>query len=302
MHHTGPVRRVWSGLLLVGVVGGACTPVTDPADGRSEPGVEAPILVEETARSIGTTTGGAPTDTVRDPDPEPVWSVGAEPLPLRPDGFGEVLPTPEVLVDRDLPTASALPPPRSDEYASSIAPVDDEVRARMGETWQEGCPVGLDELRYVTMSFWGIDGAHHTGEMVLHQDVAADVVWVFAQLHAERFPIEEMRLITTADLHAPATGDGNNSASFVCRPIRGGSSWSEHAYGRAVDVNPFHNPYERGDVVLPELASAYLDREHHRRGMVHRGDVVVESFAAIGWSWGGDWSSPDYMHFSLTGR
>jgi hypothetical protein len=37
--------------------------------------------------------------------------------------------------------------------------------------------------------------------------------------------------------------------------------------------------------------------------MIHPGDVVVRSFAAIGWGWGGNWQTiKDYMHFSLTGR
>jgi hypothetical protein len=105
-----------------------------------------------------------------------------------------------------------------------------------------------------------------------------------------------------ADLTAPPTGDGNNTAAFVCRAMRKGASWSEHAYGRAIDVNPFQNPYRRDDLVLPELASAYLDRGNVRPGMVLDVGVVVEAFEEIGWSWGGEWSSPDLMHFSEAGR
>ncbi|WP_229022942.1 M15 family metallopeptidase [Actinomarinicola tropica] len=67
-------------------------------------------------------------------------------------------------------------------------------------------------------------------------------------------------------------------------------------------MNPFQNPYVRGDVVLPERASAYLDRDWHRPGMIQPGDVVTRSFAAIGWTWAGEWSSPDLMHFTATGR
>ena len=94
----------------------------------------------------------------------------------------------------------------------------------MGETWQEGCPVPIEDLRYVTVSHWGFDGELHTGELVLHRDVAEDVVGVFARLHEIRFPIEEMRLITDADLDAPPTGDGNGTGSFICRVVRGGTS------------------------------------------------------------------------------
>lgn len=112
-----------------------------------------------------------------------------------------------------------------------------------------------------------------------------------------------MRLPTRRDLAAHPTGDGNNTASFVCRPSVGSSSWSAHAYGLAVDVNPFMNPYERGDVVLPELASSYLRRDWRRPGMIGPDSLVVREFARIGWSWGGAWRTlKDYQHFSATGR
>ncbi|HEX8133023.1 MAG TPA: M15 family metallopeptidase, partial [Actinomycetes bacterium] len=121
-------------------------------------------------------------------------------------------------------------------------------------------------------------------------------------LYQAGFPIEQMRLVTTADLSAHPTGDGNNTAAFVCRAARQQRRWSAHAYGLAVDVDPFQNPYRRGDLVLPELASAYLDRGRVRPGMIRPGDVVTRAFAAIGWTWGGNWRSPtDLMHFSATG-
>jgi hypothetical protein len=133
--------------------------------------------------------------------------------------------------------------------------------------------------------------------------VAGGVVSVFRTLYAARFPIEEMRLPTTADLDARPTGDGNNTAAMVCRAARGSTAWSAHAYGLAIDLDPFDNPYHRGDVVLPELASAYLDRRWVRPGMVEPGSVAVRAFARIGWSWGGAWRSlKDYEHFTATGR
>ncbi len=89
----------------------------------------------------------------------------------------------------------------------------------------------------------------------------------------------------------------------MCRATRGGSRWSEHAHGLAVDINPFQNPYRRGDGVIPGLASTYLDRSDLRPGMIVAGDGVVEAFAGIGWGWGGNWREPvDHMHFSATGR
>ena len=234
--------------------------------------------------------------------PPGAWRVGARSLPLRPDGFGQVLPTPAALRTRRLPTVDRLPPPPGGRFRSAIRPIGPAVRARMGATWKPGCPVGLADLRDVTVSFRGFDGRPHTGELVVHRRVAAEVVSVFARLYRARFPIEEMRLVTTADLEAHPTGDGNNTAAFVCRAARKQARWSAHAYGLAVDVDPFQNPYRRGDLVLPELASSYLDRARARPGMIRQGDVVTAAFAAIGWTWGGTWRSPkDLMHFSATG-
>ena len=247
-----------------------------------------------------TTEAPATTDTAPDAVPAaPSW-LGTRPLPLRPDGYGEIQPTPPELRDRQLATVDVLPPPVDDTFASAIVAVPESVAER--STWHPDCPVGLDDLRYVTVAFWGFDGRPHTGELLVNADAAQDLVQVFRRLHDARFPIEEMRITRVDELDAHPTGDGNNTGSFVCRPSRGTTSWSDHAYGRAVDINPFHNPYVKGDVVLPELASAYSDRLVERPGMILGGDVVTTSFADIGWGWGGNWrSSTDTMHFSASG-
>ena len=223
------------------------------------------------------------------------------PLPRRPDGFGSVLPTPPELVDRRRPTVDLLPPPTSARYAGTVAPLTPDELAT--STWRPGCPVAPERLRLLRMSFWGFDGRPHTGRMVVRDDVADDVVGVFGMLYAARFPIEEMRPITPADLTAVASGRGNNTASFACRRATGQSRFSAHASGLAVDVNPFQNPLRRRDgLVVPELASAYADRDRRRPGMIVDGDVVVDAFDGIDWTWGARFSAPlDTMHFSATG-
>ncbi len=239
----------------------------------------------------------------RSPGQSPTWQLGASPLPLRPDGFGEVRRTPAALRDRRLPTRDLLPPPRDGRFHATITAVTPQVRRRMGETWSPRCPVPLDGLRYLRLGFRGFDGRAHTGELVVNAAVAQGLVGVFRRLFAAAYPIEEMRLPTTADLDAPPTGDGNDTAAYVCRTVRGSTALSAHAYGLAIDVNPFQNPYSKGDLVLPELAGAYLDRSWRRPGMILPGGVVTRAFARIGWAWGGDFRSvSDLMHFSANGR
>lgn len=266
-------------------------------------------VTSTTSTTVATTTTTAPTTTTTiiptttttvDPYARPDW-LGSRPLPLRPDGHGEVLPTPPELVDRQLETIDLFPPPETDQYQYTIEPIPENVLAR--SSWVEGCPVTVEELRYLTMTHHGFDGEAHTGEMIVNAAVAEDVVEVFRRLYEAGFPIEQMRVTRLDEVDDHPTGDFNETGSFVCRPAVGSENWSYHAYGLAIDVNPFHNPYVRHDLVIPELASAYVDRDNERVGMIHEGDVVTEAFADIGWQWGGNWNSlKDWMHFSTTGR
>jgi len=286
-------------LLLALMIAGCSEPATGEPARTTDPAPTTTASVLATTTTMPTTTTTAPTTITTNPFARPDW-LGTRPLPLRPDGHGEVMPTPEELQDRRLETVDLLDPPSARDYQSSIEEIPPEVLAR--SSWAQECPVAVDELRYLTVSHFGFDGETHTGEIIVNTGVAEDVVEVFRQLYEARFPIEQMRVTRLEEVDDHPTGDFNETGSFVCRPAVGSTNWSYHAYGLAIDVNPFHNPYVKGDLVIPELASAYVDRDDVRTGMIFRGDVVTEAFADIGWEWGGDWSSlKDWMHFSATG-
>jgi hypothetical protein len=223
-------------------------------------------------------------------------------LPETADGYGEVRPTPRVMRVRRWNTRdSASMLPGAGFQAILADPAPKMVVAR--STWQPGCPVDKDDLAWIRMTYWGFDNARHSGEMLVNGSVADDLVDVFRKLYGAKFPIESMGIAELQNLDAPPTGDGNVTGSFACRPIRGGTGYSQHAYGLAVDLNPFQNPYHRGDVVLPELASAYLERRWIRPGVITPHGPARRAFASVGWRWGGDWSSlKDYQHFSVNGR
>jgi D-alanyl-D-alanine carboxypeptidase len=303
-----------AGVLLVGCGAGgergdSADGAVQPAGAADDPGTT--VSDDASGQSGSTATPSTPPSTPP-PSTTPTAPSPTEPAPpalTRPDWLGtRVLdpsapppPTPAELDPRRLPTVDVLPPPADGGFHATVAAVPRDVAAR--STWQPACPVALDHLRYVTVSFRGFDGRVHTGELLVHRDAADPLVGVFRRLFELRFPIEDMRVTSRAELDAPNTGDGNATAAFVCRPTRGGSRWSEHAYGLAVDINPFQNPYTRRGSVIPGLASSYLDRANVRPGMIVPGGGVVEAFAAIGWGWGGTWTSPlDLMHFSAAGR
>ena len=281
----------------------ACSVTADPVDTTAadeEAGSPSNVAATTTSTLATTTTSATATTTTVSPYARPDW-LGTRLLPLREDEHGEVQPTPAEFAPRALETLDLLSPPAGDEFESTMGPIPNDVLER--STWTEECPVTVDELSYITVSHWGFDQEFHTGEMIVNASSAQEVVEIFRQLHEERFPIEQMRVIRQEDVDAHPTGDWNDTTSFVCRPAVGSGSWSRHAYGLAIDINPFHNPYLKGDLVLPELATYYTDRSLDESGMIHEHDDVVDDFAAMGWPWGGHWNSlKDWMHFSDNGR
>jgi hypothetical protein len=183
-----------------------------------------------------------------------------------------------------------------------VREIDPGLAARMASSWRAGCPVPLADLRYLTLTYRGFDGADHQGELVVAATVADDVVAVFRQLYADRYPIGSMRLVDDFGGDDNASMSANNTSAFNCRPVTGGGGFSEHSYGTAIDVNPVQNPYVSGSTVLPAEGRAYVDRPNSL-GVIHDGDEVMRSFAGHGFSWGGDWRGPiDYQHFSMSGR
>jgi hypothetical protein len=172
-----------------------------------------------------------------------------------------------------------------------------------GVSWRSGCPVPLRDLRILTLSHWGFDGRARAGRLIVHRDVAAELVAVFHELYAGRFPIRRMVPIDAYGASDFRSIEADNTSAFNCRYVDGTTRWSEHAYGRAIDVNPIENPYVSGGRTSHRASRSYIDRVPRRRGMAYEGGSIVRAFDRIGWGWGGRWTSvKDYQHFSASGR
>jgi len=199
--------------------------------------------------------------------------------------------------------------------ASTIRPLTKVERAAVVQAheWHSGCPVPLSGLRVLTVRYHGFDGRSHWGKLLVNARVAPDLQKVFAQLYAMRFPIHHMQFGDTYGARTNVPKDGDFTASFECRqasasPCTGvktnktTGSWSEHAYGEAIDLNPVENPYVGCGMTRDPSARKYMNRSRLRPGMVT--PAVVAAFRSIGWGWGGAWSgsTKDYMHFSATGH
>jgi hypothetical protein len=195
--------------------------------------------------------------------------------------------------------------PFSPAFSFSSERISPEVRGRIvGVSWHKGCPVPLADLRYLRVRYWTFKGGRQTGELIVHRDAVEAIRQAFSRLFDAEFPIRRMRLVDDFKGDDFASIEADNTSAFNCRQRTGGGGWSEHAMGRAIDVNPIENPYVYPDGTTSHRASRkYLDRSRVRPGMATKNGVLVRAFRKAGWGWGGSWTAPrDYQHFSAKGR
>lgn len=213
----------------------------------------------------------------------------------------ETVQEPSEWTATDNPVEPTLP---KIQFKAEISKVSAEQKTKMISTgsWRTGCPVAISDLRVLTLTHWGFDGSTHQGELMVHADVAEDVKLVFKKLFDTKYLVHRMELVEAYGASDLKSMQADNTSGFNCRIVPGSSTWSQHAYGRAIDLNPFENPEVRNGNIDPPQAARYADRTLSDRGMIRPNDAAVKAFESIGWSWGGDWDSPkDYQHFSLSG-
>lgn len=186
--------------------------------------------------------------------------------------------------------------PMMPAYTAVISAADD-----LSSSWRTGCPVAPADLRVVTVSLVDFAGRPGTGRIVVAASVADQTAAVFGTLYAMRYPIARMEPVEAFGGSDDASMAADNTSAFNCRATTGGTGFSEHSYGTAIDLNPVENPYVKGSTVLPEAGRAFVERKP-APGVIVAGDAVVQAFADQGFSWGGDWNSlKDYQHFSISG-
>jgi hypothetical protein len=193
------------------------------------------------------------------------------------------------------PLAAALP-----AFASAVRTV---TAADLPSTYRAGCPTPPSQLRMLTLSYVDFTGHAQTGHLVVNAAYVPAATAVFADLYAHRFPIREMVPVDAYGGSDARSVAADNTAGFNCRAAvtaDGTTSWSMHAYGEAIDVDPVENPYIYGGTVDPADGEPYVDRSDLRPGMAYAGGVLVEAFADVGWKWGVPFG--DYQHFSVNGK
>jgi hypothetical protein len=188
-------------------------------------------------------------------------------------------------------------------FASSLFHIDPIPAAAMkkmdGVSWHKGCPVPLTDLRQLTVAYYNFSQQTQPGVLYVHKDVAEDLRVIFEKLYAAKFLIERMAPVEAYNGNDDASMTANNTSAFNCRDVTGTpGKFSNHSWGRAVDINPLTNPYVKGRTVLPPAGKQYLDRTHAYPGSILDKSQIVKEFESRGWTWGGRWTDlKDYQHF-----
>jgi peptidoglycan L-alanyl-D-glutamate endopeptidase CwlK len=150
------------------------------------------------------------------------------------------------------------------------------------------------DLSLVNLQYYSFDRKLHQGQLVIRKDLEGDIIAIFKELERNKFPIAKVIPISKYDFSDELSMLDNNSSAFNYRPIKGTSKLSNHALGRAIDINPFLNPLVRDGIVEPTGAGY----DPQIPGTIVRDQIPVKAFKARGWKWGGDWNNlKDYQHF-----
>jgi poly-gamma-glutamate synthesis protein (capsule biosynthesis protein) len=196
------------------------------------------------------------------------------------------------------------------EYTYKISHISSEIKMRMikGNSWRKGCPVSLDNLRYITLNYFDFKGKTQEGELIVHKDVAEDITQIFESLYYFKYPIKSMKLVSDFKGNDYKSIESDNTSAFNCRPVTGNKKkWSNHAYGKAIDINPIENPYinRKGTCSHSKSAKFLPKKRVHKnlqdskdRAVLLKTDKEVTLFKDYGWKWGGDWRTiKDFQHF-----
>ncbi len=296
------MTRRWRGWALAGVATALLLALLAACSSASHPTTAAIAATATTPPTTASAT--APTTTPSAPAavaaPQPAVEAPASTLPVVPLAHAE--PTAR------FPAAPAAVGPGANAAVTTVP--GSEWSRMVGYSWTPGCPVGRSGLRMVRVNYWGFDGVRHRGSLVVASSIASRTASAFTRLYDLRFRIRVIRPMDSGWGHNPkgpgaddyAAMRADNTSAFNCRYVGGEESrkvWSNHAYGRAIDVNDFENPYVASNgTVYP--SPYFLHRRHGDGVLSSSRSSAVRAFTRLGFRWGGLWSDPDLQHLEIS--
>ncbi len=159
--------------------------------------------------------------------------------------------------------------------------------------------IEYEDIKYLKMKYYDFDGKEHKdGEMIVHKDVAKEVLEIFYELYENKYLIDKMKLVEEYNAIDEDSMADNNTSAFNYRLVENSDRLSWHCFGLAIDINPLYNPYVTGNELYPSNAVEYVDRDKDFKGKIDFDDLAYKVFTKYGWKWGGTfYGEKDYQHF-----
>lgn len=139
----------------------------------------------------------------------------------------------------------------------------------------------------LNVEYYSFDGKLHRGQLVVHKDLQQDVVAIFELIKQEKFPVAKVVPIVKYGWSDSKSMADNNTSGFNYRVVAGTKRLSNHALGRAIDINPVQNPYKDSKHISPE-GSKY---DINAAGTLTKENAITKKFLELGWKWGGFYKS-----------
>lgn len=194
----------------------------------------------------------------------------------------------------------------ADDSDFYIEEISDELKERMkGKSYAyniDESVVNYSALRHIVIKYNDFNNEVKVGEIVCNEKIASDLLEIFEELFKNGYQLEHVQLIDEYGADDDASMAANNTSCFNYRVVEGSTKLSYHAYGLAIDVNPFYNPYvqmRNGSLHIdPPGSEPYANRDEAFPYKIDENDLAYKLFKQHGFIWGGDWNScKDYQHF-----
>ena len=217
----------------------------------------------------------------------------------------DILESPPVLIVEIQRTAHDNPNRVTYQKDFYYEPLSDETKEFITGTSfpaDGSVKISYDDLAYVHVLHVDFDGNTQIGELICNKAIAQDFVEIFYDLYMAEYPIQKICLVENYNGDDELSMQANNTSCFNYRNISGTTELSKHAYGLAIDINPFYNPYvitQGGKKkIYPAGSEVYSNRNLDVPYIIDKNDLCYQLFIDRGFTWGGSWkTSKDYQHF-----
>jgi len=141
----------------------------------------------------------------------------------------------------------------------------------------------INQLVLLEVKYYSMDGKIHQGQLLTNKLIADDLTEVFEFILQEKFPLGKVIPAVKYGWNDELSMEDNNSYSFCYRNL----SYSKHAKGMAIDINPRLNPVRwhkeysyrkdmpKSGTYNPEVPGTFTPQH-----------PVVLKFKALGFTWG----------------